>query len=194
MVRGSVPFDDAELKAVKSAGESALAYAIGSRRATNFRIRGRTMSACVARAATTVRRYQKSDLKTAGPCVAVTKSIRHKTPRGASAMMAIVIAIMTSKPASAAVRIAPSVFPPTMTAKIENARVNEMIERKCESAIAAIGFVGIMRSTCSKSRVPRDCPPDTSASTGAAALSVIPGRKMLTATKPIVIAAALVQT
>ena len=62
-------------------------------------------------------------------------------------MMAMVMAIMTSKPASAAARTDRSVFPPTMTAKIENANVNEMIERKCESAIAAIGFVGIIRST-----------------------------------------------
>ena len=42
IVSGKVPFDDAELNAVRRAGESAFAYAIGSRRATNFRMSGST--------------------------------------------------------------------------------------------------------------------------------------------------------
>src|SRR3990167_8295865 len=98
-VNGSVPLLDAELNAVSSAGLIAFANSSGSRRATNLTIIGNVIIAWNVRAHTTVSMYQPSDLKTSTPCVEVTYSIRNSTPNGASLMIAIVIAIITSNAA-----------------------------------------------------------------------------------------------
>ncbi len=68
--------------------------------------------------------------------------------------MAVVMAIMTAKPVSAARRTEAATSPPTSMAKIVKATVKAMMERKLGSTKAANGFSGIIASTCEKSTSP----------------------------------------